>query len=156
MFRGSPKILIYLLMTVLALHCSTWALSSCDERASHCSGFSHCRAWALEHTGFSSCTFWVYLHHDMRNLSGPGMEVMSLDWENLCLKIVYTKSLHKSAMCNSAASRALCSPITYTLTLLLSRVRLLATTWTLACETPLSMGFSRQENWIGLPCPPSR
>jgi len=24
----------------------------------------------------------------------------------------------------------------------------------LACQTPLSMGFSRQENWSGLPCPP--
>ena len=56
MFRGSPKILIYLLMTVLALHCSTWALSSCDERASHCSGFSCCKAPALGHMGFSSNT----------------------------------------------------------------------------------------------------
>jgi len=24
------------------------------------------------------------------------------------------------------------------------------------CQAPLSMGFSRQENWSGLPCPPSR
>ena len=23
-----------------------------------------------------------------------------------------------------------------------------------ACPTPLSMGFSRQEHWSGLPCPP--
>ena len=23
-----------------------------------------------------------------------------------------------------------------------------------ACQTPLSMGFSRQEYWSGLPCPP--
>jgi len=27
--------------------------------------------------------------------------------------------------------------------------------WTAARQTPLSMGFSRQEYWIGLPCPPS-
>ena len=26
--------------------------------------------------------------------------------------------------------------------------------WTVACQTPLSMGFSRQEYWSGLPCPP--
>ena len=30
----------------------------------------------------------------------------------------------------------------------------LATPWTLACQAPLSMGFSRQEYWSGLPCPP--
>ena len=24
----------------------------------------------------------------------------------------------------------------------------------LACQAPLSMGFSRQEYWSGLPCPP--
>ena len=27
------------------------------------------------------------------------------------------------------------------------------TPWTLACQTPLSMGFSRQEYWTGLPKP---
>ena len=27
------------------------------------------------------------------------------------------------------------------------------TPWTAACQAPLSMGFSRQENWNGLPCP---
>ena len=35
----------------------------------------------------------------------------------------------------------------------LSRVRLLATPWTAAYKTPLSMGFSRQEYWSGLPLP---
>ena len=34
-----------------------------------------------------------------------------------------------------------------------SRVRLFATPWTVACQAPLSMGFSRQEYWSGLPCP---
>ena len=33
---------------------------------------------------------------------------------------------------------------------LLSRVRLFATPWTVACQAPLSMGFSRQEYWSGL------
>ena len=27
----------------------------------------------------------------------------------------------------------------------------LATPWTVACQTPPSMGFSRQEQWSGLP-----
>ena len=35
----------------------------------------------------------------------------------------------------------------------LSRVRLLATPWTTAYQAPLSMGFSRQEYWSGLPSP---
>ena len=37
---------------------------------------------------------------------------------------------------------------------LLSRVQLFATPWTAACQAPLSRGFSRQEYWSGLPCPP--
>ena len=36
----------------------------------------------------------------------------------------------------------------------LSRVPLFAVLWTIAHQTPLSMGFSRQEYWSGLPCPP--
>ena len=28
------------------------------------------------------------------------------------------------------------------------------TPWTVARQAPLSMGFSRQEYWSGLPCPP--
>ena len=35
----------------------------------------------------------------------------------------------------------------------LSRVQLFATPWTVAREAPLSMGFSRQEYWSGLPFP---
>ena len=35
-----------------------------------------------------------------------------------------------------------------------SHVRLFATLWTVVCQTPLSMGFSRQEYWSGLLCPP--
>ena len=35
----------------------------------------------------------------------------------------------------------------------LSRVWLLATPWTVAHQAPLSMGFSRQEYWSGVPLP---
>ena len=34
-----------------------------------------------------------------------------------------------------------------------SHVRLFATLWTVACQAPLSMEFSRQEYWSGLPFP---
>ena len=36
----------------------------------------------------------------------------------------------------------------------LSRVRLLATLWVVACQTPLCIGFFRQEYQSGWPCPP--
>ena len=35
----------------------------------------------------------------------------------------------------------------------LSHVQLFVTPWTVAHQAPLSMGFSRQEYWSGLPCP---
>ena len=50
------------------------------------------------------------------------------------------------------------SCITFLLLLLLllsrfSRVRLCAIPWTVAYQAPLSMGFSRQEYWSGVPLP---
>ena len=39
-------------------------------------------------------------------------------------------------------------------TQLLSHVWLFETLWSVTHPTPLSMGFSRQEYWTGLPCPP--
>ena len=35
-----------------------------------------------------------------------------------------------------------------------SHIRLFITLWTLACQAPLPMEFSRQEYWSWLPCPP--
>ena len=48
------------------------------------------------------------------------------------------------------------SPYTWILCVLssFSRVQLFVTLWTVARQAPLSVGFSRQESWSGLPCPP--
>ena len=35
-----------------------------------------------------------------------------------------------------------------------SHAQSVVTLWTVAYQAPQSMGFSRQENWSGLPCPP--
>ena len=35
-----------------------------------------------------------------------------------------------------------------------SHVRFFVTLWTVACQAPLYMAFSRQEYWNALPCPP--
>ena len=37
---------------------------------------------------------------------------------------------------------------------MLSHIQLFMTLWTIACQGALSMGFSRQEYWSGLPFPP--
>ena len=37
----------------------------------------------------------------------------------------------------------------------LSRVQLFTTPWIAACQAPQFVGFSRQQYWSGLPCPPS-
>ena len=36
----------------------------------------------------------------------------------------------------------------------LSHVQLFATPWMVALQAPLPLGFSRQDYWSGLPCPP--
>ena len=49
------------------------------------------------------------------------------------------------------------SPIPNVLVCVLSHfnhVCLFASPWTVARQAPLSVGFSRQEYWSGLPCPP--
>ena len=39
---------------------------------------------------------------------------------------------------------------------LFSHVQPFGTSWTVACQSPLFMGFLRQEYWNRLPCPPPR
>ena len=36
----------------------------------------------------------------------------------------------------------------------LSHTQLFMTPWAIVHQAPLSMGFSKQEYWSGLPCPP--
>ena len=50
-------------------------------------------------------------------------------------------ALNKFCVCVRAKSLQLC---------------LFWTLWTVTCQAPLSMGFSRQEYWTGLLCPPPR
>ena len=50
----------------------------------------------------------------------------------------------------------LSTPIPFWCAESLSRVWLSMTPWTIACQAPLSMGYSRQEYWSGLPFSSSR
>ena len=45
-------------------------------------------------------------------------------------------------------------PLCHAVLICFSCVWLCVTLWIVACQAPLSMGFSRQEYWSGLPCPP--
>ena len=45
-------------------------------------------------------------------------------------------------------------PSNVSLLLLLSHNQVFVTPWSVARQAPLSMGFSRQESWSGLPFPP--
>ena len=65
-------------------------LSSCGVWVSHCCGLYYCWAQVLELSGFSTCSSWAleqrlnscgtqaWLLHDTWDLSGPGIEPMSL------------------------------------------------------------------------------
>ena len=63
---GQRSNFIYLFLAVLSLHCCTgFSLAAvsrvtlhCGTWASHCGGFSYCRALALGCVGFSSCSSW--------------------------------------------------------------------------------------------------
>ena len=59
--------------------------------------------------------------------------------------------LHSSTCCESFSCWEMKRPVC-----VLSQftcIWLLVTLWTVACQAPLSMGFSRQEHWSGLPGP---
>ena len=59
-----------------------------------------------------------------------------LDWQADCLTLSHQGS-----------------PYGLVCTKLLSRVQISVIPWTLACQAPLSIGYSRQEHWSGLPFP---
>ena len=66
---------------------------------------------------------------------------------------VLISSLSCSALCNFSVCPPHSRVKIFCVCQLLSRVRLFETPWTVAHQAPLSMEFSRQEYWSGLPCP---
>ena len=70
----------------------------------------------------------------------PSVRVFSSEW---ALHIRWPKSWSFSI---SPSNEYMCPQS-------LSRVQLFVTPFTIACQAPLSLGFSRPEYWNGLPCP---
>ena len=78
-FLFLKKIMYLFIFAVPGLCCCSWTFSSCSEwgaRASHCGGFSCCRAQPLGHDGVSSCSTRASVPPSMRTLPGPGIEPM--------------------------------------------------------------------------------
>ena len=57
------------------------------------------------------------------------------------------------SVCVCVCARACMCACVHVCVRALSRVQLLATSWTAARQAPLSLGFPRQEYWSGLPFP---
>ena len=68
--------------------------------------------------------------------------------------VLYHWAIWKDLKCNSLCKIPTCQYICIHVLSCLSCVQLFATLWTLVCQAPLSLGFSRQEYWSRLPCPP--
>ena len=71
----------------------------------------------------------------------------NLDTLLLCHWVIKSFASGPGVLCLLPVSMKLCVLSHF------SHVRLSATPWTVAHQAPLSMGFSRQEDWSGLPCP---
>jgi len=85
------------------------------------------RHWSTERAQFFSTT----LNHTAHN---QGFK----SWMNWVTKFCLIYHIHPCVCCH------------------FSHVWLFVTLWTIACQAPLSLGFSREEYWSGLPFPPTR
>ena len=69
-------------------------------------------------------------------------------------RVLYSLS-RQAASCQPLSLRHSLSAGPFWLMLcVLSHIQLFVTPWTVPCQAPLSVGFSRQEYCSGLPCPP--
>ena len=85
---------------------------------------------------------WAHLPQGMYDLPGPGIELLSLALQGRFLTTGPPGKPIIELFKNSGDLAAKVCPT-------------LATPWTVACQTPLSMGFPRQAYWSGLPFPSS-
>ena len=111
--------------------------------------------------------YWSFSFSISPSNEHPGLISFRMDWLDLLTVQGTLKSLlqHHSSKASILQRSAfftvqLSHPYIKSMLLLLllllshfSRVGLLATPWTAAYQAPLSMGFSRQEYWSGLPLP---
>ena len=91
---------------------------------------------------------WLVPSEDCKNIFLASLPDLSGCWQSL----VYLGLLIYCSSCSIPGSLdSLVCVLSH-----FSRVQLFVTLWTIAHQAPLSVGFSRQEYWNGLPYPPSR
>ena len=116
--------------------------SVATSASSHC-----CGDWSALHRG--SLTAWQHFTSRPARAAYPGAPL------KLAAGFPRTHSALRYAVwkCNGVSVSE--PPLTDRWVLnSFSHVWLFLTQWTIACQVPLSMGFSKQEDWSGLPCPP--
>jgi len=97
---------------------------------------------AKSQTQLRDCTELIFL----------GGKIRSLVSDTLCLKCPIKELFYFVGILELFDILTLCASCVLSC---FSHIRLFATLSTVACLAPLSMGFSRQECWSGLPFPPS-
>ena len=85
-------------------------------------------------------TQWAHFREEEAEAQ-KGSKALSVVWTHFWLYIFACREVSKEFA-------SLCSCLC-----MLSLVQLFVTPWTVACQAPLSMEFSRQEYWSGLPYP---
>ena len=108
--------------------------------------------------GFSRQEYWnESLCPPPGNLPNPGIEPTTLVSSAPADRFFTTKATWEAQLKSVKRPQDQVVHSSLLLLLLLSRfshVQLFAILWTVAHQAPLSRGFSRQEYWSGLPCPP--
>ena len=100
--------------------------------------------WGLQLHSHGLHALWAHLQSphsgdEMRKVYPVSHQALHLHFNQKSSDILYNGALHTAVRWGELKW--------------LSRVRLFATPWTVAYQAPLSMGFSRQYYWSGLPFP---
>ena len=102
----------------------------------------------------SSCSFKLKLISTLHLEDNVHVQLLSLGRQDSCVisgKRWRERIHQRKVMPTFCFSRVM--PYKHVLSRF-STIRLFATPWTVVHQAPLSMGFSRQEYWSGLSCPP--
>ena len=106
-----------------------------------------CGPWGREE---SDTTEWLHFHFSLSCIrEGNGNR---LQWA--CLENPRNRGAWWAAVYGVAQSWTRLKRLSSSSSSSSSHVWLCETLWTAACQAPQSMGFSRQEHWSGLLCPP--
>ena len=110
---------------------------------------THCQLHSYEDYGL------LYFHSAILNAWFPFAEP---SWFRMAAGAPTVTSIFQTAGRNKSRRAGVClptalAPLKWSEVKSLSRVQLFTTPWTVAYQAPLSMRFSRQESWSGLPLP---